>query len=110
MPNKSAPEDLLAFQLKAAKIKFKRQCKAIRGRKFSFDFYCSRLDEDSFTDVLVDVQGGVWIKGGHTTGTGVTRDCEKYSLAAIEGYRVILCTPDQIKSGQVLQWIEKALK
>lgn len=60
--------------------------------------------------VLIDVQGGVWIKGGHTTGIGITRDCEKYSLAAVAGYRVILCTPAQIKKGLVLQWIDAALR
>jgi len=111
MPNKSVPEDLLAFQLKAAKIKFERQFKAVPDRRFAFDFKCMIfLTENIIRSILVDVQGGVWIKGGHTTGTGVTRDCEKYSLAAVEGYRVILCTPAQIKQGLALKWIEEALK
>lgn len=116
----SKPEEMLALQLKAAKIAFERQFKPFEHRKFAFDFVCGwGLDfpliaiygcaVPSSYVILVDVQGGVWIKGGHTTGTGITRDCEKYSLAAIAGYRVILCTPAQIKKGLALKWIEEAL-
>lgn len=114
----SKPEEMLALQLKAAKIAFERQFKPFEHRKFAFDFVCGWGGDfppeafyggTSFAVLLVDVQGGVWIKGGHTTGTGVTRDCEKYSLAAVVGYRVILCTPAQIKKGLALQWITEAL-
>lgn len=97
-------EGELAFQLKAAKIPFERQFKPIKDRKFAFDFLCVQY----CCSVLCDVQGGVWIKGGHTTGTGITRDCEKYSLAAAAGFRVILCTPEQIRKGLALKWIEAA--
>jgi hypothetical protein len=103
----SKPEDLLAFQLKAANIRFFREVPMVGGRKFRFDFVCGHRDVKY--EVLVEVQGGIWKKGGHSTGTGITRDCEKFSLAAAHGYRVLPVTPAQIKSGQALMWIEVAL-
>lgn len=110
----SVPEDLLAFQLKAAKILFEREFKAIPGRDFRFDFRaCSggfSVGHPVVKPVLVEVQGGIWKKGGHSSGVGITRDCEKFSLAAIYNYPLILVTPAHIKSGQALLWIEKALK
>src|SRR5690242_9976865 len=102
------------MQLKAAKIPYKREYKAIKGRDFRFDFRCVNTFDDANKRfipqvVLVEIQGGIWKKGGHSSGTGITRDCEKYSLAAANGWRIILATPAQVKSGQCLQWIEQAL-
>ena len=47
--------------------------------------------------------------GAHSTGAGITRDAEKASLAAIQGYRLILVTGKQIKSGHAINWIREAL-
>lgn len=106
----SKPEDLLAFQLKAAGVWFVREHKLIHNRNFRFDFMCSPDKQTGVVPVvMVEVQGGIWKKGGHSTGIGITRDCEKFSLAAAHGYRVLPVTPAQIKSGQALMWIECAL-
>ena len=43
-------------------------------------------------------------------GGGYTDDCEKYSLLALEGWRVLRVTAKHIKSGQALAWLERALK
>ena len=104
----SKAEDMLELHLKAEKINYEREFKAIPGRDFRFDFWCFKLVED---DLLIEVQGGVWLKGksGHSSGTGITRDCEKLSLAAVNGYRVIVVTPAQIKSGKAIEWIKAAL-
>lgn len=101
----SKPEEQLALQLKAAHIEFEREYRPWKARRFRFDFYIKiPLDE-----VLIEVQGGIWRKGAHSSGTGITRDCEKLCLAAIWGYLVMPVTPDQIKSGKALQWIEQAI-
>lgn len=105
---KSEPEELLAFQLRASRINYRRQYKAITGRKFLFDFRCWQLPSNA--DILVEVQGGIWRKkGAHNTGKAITRDCEKLNLAVIAGYRVLHVTPEHVKSGQALKWIEDAL-
>jgi very-short-patch-repair endonuclease len=75
----------------------------IPGRKFEFD----RVWREQ--RVAVEVQGGVHARMGHSTGVGIERDCEKLSLAAAHGWRVIPVTEKQIKSGQAVQWIAQAL-
>jgi len=107
-------EALLEMQLKAAKIPYEREFQAIPERRFRWDFCCQGFPQDASkrfipTNILVEIQGGIWKKMAHSSGTGITRDAEKQSLAAIHGFRVILATGAQVKSGQCLQWIEQAL-
>jgi hypothetical protein len=62
--------------------------------------------------VAVEYQGGVYDEGksGHTTVRGFSRDCLKFSEAAIRGWMLILITADMVRSGEALQLIERALK
>lgn len=57
----------------------------------------------------VEVEGGVWIGGRHVRGTGVEDDCEKYAEALCLGWRVLRVTSRQVKTGQALGWINRAL-
>lgn len=75
----------------------------IPGRKFAFD----RIWPEQM--VAVEVQGGVHSRMGHSTGVGIERDCEKLSLAAAHGWRVLPVTEKQIESGQAVLWIALAL-
>ena len=104
----SKPEEQLALQLKAAHIQFEREFRPWTDRRYRFDFYIPKAQwfGEGF---LIEVQGGIWRKGAHSSGSGITRDCEKFCLAAIDGYLVMPVTPDQIKSGKALQWIEQAI-
>lgn len=101
------PERALAFALRAAGIPFLREYAAVPGRKFRFDFLV-------MPDVLVEVQGGVWsVRNGdgvqgHNSGAGITRDCEKMCEGVAAGFRVLCVTPEHVKSGQALRWIEAA--
>ena len=110
----SKPEEQLALQLKAAHIEFKREFRPWEDRRYRFDFcipkaqWCG-MSASLFNRFLIEVQGGIWQKGAHSSGIGITRDCEKFCLAAIDGYLVMPVTPDQIKSGKALQWIEQAI-
>ena len=57
------------------------------SRKWRFD-YCW---PDQM--IAVEIEGGQWIKGGHTSGTGLQRDCEKYNAAQFKGWKVFrFCT------------------
>lgn len=77
----------------------------IPGRKFAFD----RAWPSASPPVAVDVQGAIYVKGGHSTGTGIERDTEKACLAALAGWRYLPVTEKQIKSGQAVAWIAQAL-
>lgn len=113
----SAAEDLLELHLKTEKknLFYEREFAAVPERKFRFDFLVTGKTAGPWIkqpQTLVEVQGGVWLKGksGHSSGTGITRDCEKLSLAAVHGYRCIVVTPAQIKSGLAIGWIKAALQ
>jgi very-short-patch-repair endonuclease len=76
---------------------------AIPGRRFRWDFAWPSKK------ILVEVQGAIWVKGGHSTGTGITRDAEKLNLATLAGWKILIVTAEHIKSGQALLWIQEAL-
>ena len=60
--------------------------------------------------LLIEVDGAVWVKGGHTSGRGYTEDRERDAEALCCGYYTLRVTPAQIESGQVIRWIERLLK
>ena len=74
------------------------------GRRFRFDW--------AWPDrgVALELEGGVWTRGRHVRPRGYERDCEKYSLAAILGWRVVRATPAMVEDGRALELIERALK
>lgn len=89
---------------------YRREYAFYPGRKFRFDFCFKRRK------LAIEVQGilpesarNKGEKSAHQTFSGVTRDCEKQSLAATLGWRVIAVTQEQIKSGAAIQWIVDAL-
>ena len=59
--------------------------------------------------LLIEVEGGVWVRGAHTRGGHYNSDCEKYNLAAKLGYRVLRFTSNMIKDGSALMTIEEVL-
>lgn len=69
-----------------------------------------RLDV-AFPDrkIGVEIEGGVWVKGRHTTGAGFEADAAKYAEAMCIGWRVLRVTPGQIKRGEAIQWLSKIL-
>jgi len=102
---KSHLEETLLYQIRIAGLPTPtREFKAVIGRRFRWDFAFEHQK------LLVEVQGGIWTKGKHSTGVGITRDAEKLNFATCAGWRCLCVTGDQIKSGQALRWIQKALR
>jgi hypothetical protein len=113
----SAAEDLLAVQLDQAGIPFEREFRFHPTRRWRADFV---IHDDGYgpieyapsrdmRSILVEVDGGAFIGGRHSTGVGVEKDAEKASAAAILGYRVIRVTPRHVNDGTALTWIKQAL-
>ena len=103
----SALEQALAFQIRAAGLpEPRREYQAIPGRRYRWDFAWPLPGWDA---LLVEVHGGIWKPGGHSSGKGITRDCEKLTLATLAGWRCIAVTKEHIESGQALKWIQQAL-
>lgn len=100
----SIGESLLATQLKALKIEFKREFKFHPERKWKADFLITGKQ------ILVEVEGGIWSGGRHTRGKGYTSDCEKYAEAMVLGLAVLRFTTQQVMSGYAINSIERLLK
>ena len=67
-------------------------------RDWRFDFAWPRRR------VAVELEGGTWTGGRHVRGDGFARDCEKYNLAALHGWRVIRLTAGMLEDDPV-RWI-----
>ena len=102
----TAIEDTFAFQLTANGIPFLREYKAIHGRKFRWDFYIPYFEDPGF---LIEIQGGIWHKGGHTSGLGVTRDCTKHNLAVLNGFRCLMFTSAMVQSGEAVNLVKEII-
>lgn len=93
----------LALQLTAHKLPFQREFRFHPERKWRFDFLVGH-------DLAVEVEGGIWLAGRHSRGSGFERDAEKYNSALILGYRVLRVSTGQVKKGIAIGWILAALK
>ena len=60
--------------------------------------------------LAVEIEGAVWTQGRHTRGSGFGRDMEKYNHLACAGWRLIRVTPDDVRGGMALVWIQAALE
>jgi very-short-patch-repair endonuclease len=76
----------------------------LEGRRFAFDL--------AWRDrkLAAECEGGTYSGGRHTRPAGYERDCEKYSLAAIAGWRVLRFTGRMIGDGRAIDLIERAMK
>ena len=59
--------------------------------------------------LLVEVEGGVWINGRHTSGAGYSKDIEKYNATQMMGYRLLRFTPAMVMSGEAIASIQKVI-
>ena len=59
--------------------------------------------------VALEIEGGAWTGGRHTRGSGFVKDMEKYNEAALHGYLLLRCTPQQLRNFDVAPLIKRAL-
>ena len=78
----------------------KREFRFHPTRMWRFDFAWER------EMVAVEMEGGVFIGGGHSRGRQYTMDCQKYNQAAILGWRVLRYTTADV-SERPVQMIEE---
>jgi very-short-patch-repair endonuclease len=57
--------------------------------------------------IALEIDGGVWIRGRHNRAPGFLRDMEKMNEAALLGWRVLRCTPEQFANGDVIALLER---
>lgn len=60
--------------------------------------------------IALEVEGGIWTQGRHTRGKGVLGDMQKYNAAAVLGWRLLRCTPDQLDGLGIQEALRKVLR
>ena len=73
-------------------------------RKWRWD-YCWPAQK-----LALEVQGGIWVKGAHSSGVGIQRDIEKFSEGAALGWRLLLVEPKFLPTLQTAGLIRRALE
>ena len=99
-PAGSKGEIALAGQLDARGIGYERELMLIPKRRFRFDFLLAG-------DLIIEVEGGTWSGGRHTSGVGFRSDCQKYNMALELGYRVLRYTTDMVTRGEAIAQVER---
>lgn len=72
-------------------------------RKWRFDY--------AFPEhkIALEVEGGVWTGGRHTSSVGFLNDMEKYNTATLMGWRVFRTTPDDLYRKKTFDLIKNAI-
>ena len=77
-------------------IPFEREHTFLKDRKYRFDF--AFLE----SKVAVEMQGKIWKKGRHNTGTGLLDGYEKYNLAVYNGWVVFQLAQEMLKESDLM--------
>lgn len=95
-------ELLLETHLKEARIDYQREVQLVKDRRFRWDFVIGKL--------AIEIQGGIWHKGGHSTGKGITRDITKGRVAVMAGYIPVAFTTKDVMTGTAIAWLKQYLQ
>lgn len=77
----------------------KRYFKSKRSKRYRLDF------ADPISRTGIEIQGGVYNRGRHVTGSGYERDCRKYNLAYTSNWTIFLLTATMAKDSSWLALI-----
>ena len=98
----SAEDSFLALWRAAAGPPLEREARFDGTRRWRFDF------AERGSQVAVEIEGGIWIQGRHLRARGYEADCEKYSVAALQGWAVIRLTPRMVRQ-EGADWVTRIL-
>lgn len=98
----SPGEAALALHLRVEGIPFEREVRLVPDRRWRWDFVVQ--------DLAIEVQGGIWTRGGHSRGAGQERDFEKSNAAVKAGYRPLHYSTGMIESGMAIADILAAIR
>jgi very-short-patch-repair endonuclease len=101
----SAGEQAFEYQLKWDGISFEREAKVIPNRNHRVDFLLAG-------NVVVEIEGSIWVMGRHSSGRGWLNDAWKYNTLAALGFRVFRFATEQVvgKKGvpnyEAIEWMK----
>ena len=117
MPVKKAATPLIDPEFKAALLAAglplpKPEYRFHPERKWRWDYAwpnASLFSPLDYTNLALEVQGGIWSRGRHATGAGIKGDMEKFSEGAALGWRLLLVEPKDLASPTTMDLIRRAL-
>lgn len=74
-------------------------------RRWRFDF--AWVDQLQF--VALEIDGGLYVNGGHNRGSKIIDEHDKFNEAALMGWTVIKVDPKKVRSGEALALVKRAL-
>lgn len=86
-------EELFLLLIKKHKLPLpEREVRLNPKRKWRYDFVWRKQK------LIVEIEGGVWLIGGHQRPKAFIKDCEKYNWAVVNGYKLLRYTKENIDS------------
>ena len=104
MPSRAEQQFAQLWELLHPSLDLHAEHRFDASRRWRFDF--AHLPSQT----AIEIEGGVWTGGRHTTGAGFTKDCVKYLSASLQGWLVLRLTPSMITADtltSIAQLIEK---
>ena len=104
-PRRLSPgEEAFALHCRAEKLEPVREPQFHPDRKWRFDF--------AFPDekLAVEIEGGLFVGGGHSRGKGYESNLEKYNQAVLMGWRVLRYSTDMVMRGDAINEVLVALQ
>ena len=101
---KITPKDMFSIWIeKELGIPCEKEHKFHPVRKWRFDYAVPTAK------VALEVEGGVWTGGRHTSPKGFLGDIEKYNTATLMGWKVLRTTPDELMTAKTMDILKSAV-
>ena len=100
----SPGECAFALHCRAEKLEPVRELQFHPDRKWRFDF--AFVPEK----LAVEIEGGLFVGGGHSRGKGYESNLEKYNQAVLMGWRVLRYSTDMVMRGDAINEVLIALQ
>lgn len=97
-------EKALIGQMRGANLPEPRRQHRFCDRRWAFDFCWPHLR------LALEVDGGTWSGGRHTTGAGFRHDVDKLNEAALLGWMVIRVTSDMVRDTSAVTLLARAVR
>ena len=105
LPKAGSPgEEAFALHCRAEKLEPIRELQFHPDRKWRFDF--AFVSEK----IAVEIEGGLFVGGGHSRGKGYESNLEKYNQAVLMGWRVLRYSTDMVMRGDAINEVLVALQ
>lgn len=86
-----------------AEVRFHEPAPGEKPRRWRFDRAWPAIK------LAVEIEGGTWGRGRHTSGIGFHNDTIKYNTALVQGWRVLRFTSRSIRDGSAIEMVAQVL-